>query len=494
MKPASRSFPGRAVGGLPWPLAGTLALPMVMALAACSSAPVYEPPAMPVPAAFGEAAAWQGANPQSPDVPDDWWRGLGDPVLTGLQARVVVDNENLKASAAQLRAAEAALAASRASLWPTVGVSTSATRSRNAATTTAAGGTGVLQNTYSLSGSASWDADLWGRLSGAVDASSARLQASRDDLLAARLSIQVTLAQVYFSLRTAEAQGGALERAVAGYQKSLELTQNRYAAGVASAADVAQAQSQLQSAQAQSLELRTQRAQLAHAIAVLLGQPPASFRLAATAALPVPPEVPALLPATLLQRRPDIAAAERRVAAANAQVGVARAAFFPALTLSASGGYRGNVWADLVSLPNRFWSFGPALAFAVFDGGGRSAATNQALAAVDQAAATYRQTVLTAFQEVEDNLVAAANLREEAQIQAAALAAARRSLEITLNQYRYGTVSYLNVVTAQATALTAERTLIDVQNRQLAAVAQLLKNAAGRWDRPVELESRQANP
>lgn len=458
------------------------ALPALAAaalLAGCASAPPYTPPVPAQPAQFKEAGYWREARPQAAAVPDAWWTLFGDPVLDGLQARVVVDNENLKASVAQMRQAQAALAASRAPLFPTLNAGLAASRSSSNTANTP----GTL---YTLSGSASWEVDLWGRLSGAVDGATARLDASRDDLLAARLSTQATLAQSYFSLRAAEVQTEVLARTVQAYQRSLELTQHRYEAGVASAADVAQALSQLKSAQAQQIEVRTQRAQLEHALAVLLGQPPAAFSLPPVTALPQAPQVPPLLPATLLERRPDIAAAERRMAAANAQIGVARAAFFPALTLSANAAYRGRELNDLVRSPNLLWSLGPSLLLAVFDGGARQAATDQARAALDQAAASYRQTVLTALQEVEDNLVAAANLREEVQVQAEALAAAQRALEIALNQYRAGTVSYLNVVSAQTTVLSAERSMVDLRNRELAATSQLLKNIAGRWDVPLD--------
>lgn len=455
---------------------------MALTLGACSQAPVYQRPEVATSTTFRESA-WQDARAGSPDVPDDWWLQFADPVLTGLQARVLVNNQNLQTVLAQWRTAEASLASSRAARYPTVTGSLGETRSRSGTTSSTGTSTSASPvNIVSASANASWDTDLWGRLAGAVDVAGAQLQASRDDLLAARLSVQILLAQSYFSLRSAETQAESVARAVAAYEKSLQLTQNRYGAGVASAADVAQAQTQLKSAQAQLIELRLQRSQLEHAIAVLLGEVPANFSLPVTARLPSLPEAPRLLPASLLQRRPDIAAAERRVAAANAQVGVTKAAFFPALTLSASAGYRANQWADLTSLPHRFWSLGPSLALALFDAGGREAVTNQALAAVDQAAANYRQVVLTAFQEVEDNLAAVAALRDEAAVQAEALQAAQRALAITENQYKAGTVSYLNVITAQSTALSAENTLTAVRNRQLLAVGQLLKNAAGRWD------------
>jgi NodT family efflux transporter outer membrane factor (OMF) lipoprotein len=295
--------------------------------------------------------------------------------------------------------------------------------------------------------------------------------------------VQATLAQSYFSLRTSDALAAVLTQTVAAYTRSLDLTKNRYQGGVASAADVAQAQTQLKSAQAQLVEARLQRAQLEHAIASLLGQAPAALALPppSTGELPAPPLAPLQLPSTLLARRPDIAAAAAQVAAANAQIGAADAAFLPALTLSANGGFRNGGLGSLIQAGNRFWSLGPTLAFAVFDGGARRAASDSAQASYDQTVATYRQTVLTALQEVEDNLVAASLLQEEMGLQQESLTSARRALDIAQNQYKAGTVSYLNVVTAQTTVLSAERSLLDVRNRRLAAVNQLLKNLAGRW-------------
>jgi NodT family efflux transporter outer membrane factor (OMF) lipoprotein len=451
-------------------------------LTGCNTAPTYAKPDIDIPASFKETAGWKLADPNAAAVPDDWWRLFDDPVLNDLQAQVVVGNQNLAASLAQYRVAQAALASSRAGLLPTFGVGASASRSSSGSVNASGTAPGT---SYSVSGSANWEIDLWGRIAGTVDSAQARLQASQDDLAAARLSTQATLAQAYFALRATEAQAALLERTLEAYRRSLELTQNRYAAGVASSADVAQAQTQLKAAQAQLLDANSSRAQLEHAIAVLLGKAPAAFNLSRTAALPEVPAVPLQLPASLLERRPDIAAAERRVAAANAQIGVARAAFFPALTLSAGVGYRNDTLANLISSPNLFWSLGPALALSIFDGGARQAAVDSARAGTEQAAANYRQTVLTALQEVEDNLVEANSLQEQIAVQAEALEAARKVLEVVNNQYRAGTVSYLNVVTAQATVLSTERALLDLRNRRLAAVNQLLKNIAGRWDVPV---------
>ncbi|MGE5118122.1 MAG: efflux transporter outer membrane subunit, partial [Betaproteobacteria bacterium] len=442
------------------------------------------PPPVAPPATFKEAALWQrAAGLAAAPVPDAWWQLFRDPMLDDLESRLVIGNENLKFAVAQVAAARAQLAASRAALWPNVNATATATRSGvggGSSASTALSQRGV-ESSVSLAAGASWEVDLWGRLSQGVSAAQARFEASRDDLAAARLSASATLAQSYLALRAAEAQGALIERSVAAYQRSLQLTQDRYQAGVAARSDVLQAQTQLKTAQAQGLEAAAQRAQLEHAIALLLGQPPSALTLAPSATLPDPPAVPALLPATLLERRPDIAAAERRVAAAYADIGVADAAFFPALTLSASAGLRGGSIAEVLNAPARVWSLGPALAQTLFDAGARRAASDQARANADQAASTYRQTVLLALQEVEDNLALAARLHDEAALQHEALDAAERNLAIVLDQYRAGTVSFLDVAAAQTAALTSERSWIDLRNRELAAINQLLKNIAGRW-------------
>ncbi len=399
-------------------------------------------------------------------------------MLEDLQRQLVLGNHNLQAMAALVRQAQAAVGTAQASLFPTVNANLGVSRSENTPAT-------VTGTNYSLSAPVAWELDLWGRVSGLNRAADARLQASREDLAAARLSAQSTLVQTYLSLRSADQQLAVLDQAVQAYEKSLQLTDYRYQAGVVSAADVAQAQLQLQTAQAQRLDLRTQRTQLGHALAVLVGKSPSALSLATrTQALTVP-DLPPSLSTALLLRRPDVAAAERRVAAANAQVGVTQAAFFPTLTLSANTGYRNQDLGSLVGASNVFWSVGPSLVQSVFDGGLRRAARADALAARDASVAAYRQTALTAMQELEDNLVAAAQLALQAQVQAQALQAARRNLSITEAQYRAGAVSYLAVVTAQTSELSAERGLIDVQTRRLVAINALLKNLAGRWPEPA---------
>ena len=459
-------------------------LAMSVLLTACSTPPPPEPPALDMPPAFKQgvqgSAVWQTAQPQD-SVPSAWWTLFADPALDALQERAASGNQNVVLAVARLRAARAALDSAGAAGLPSLGATASSTRSRGG--TTADNTTQArTRNSHALGLNASWELDLWGRLSGGVDAARASAEASAGDLAAMRLSVQATVVQTYFALRAAEAQVLLLDDTLAAYERSWALTRNRQRAGVASAADVAQAEAQYKSTQVQRLEAQTSRAQLEHALAALTGQAPAALSLPATAALPAPPTVPAQLPSRLLERRPDIAAAQQRVAAANAQIGVAQAAFFPAVTLSGAAGYRGTELSNLLNAPNLFWSLGPALAISLFDGGARSAAVESARATHDQAVASYRQTVLTALQEVEDNLAAATALEREQQLQAEAVAAVQRALDVVGNQYRAGTVGYLNVLTAQTTVLSAQRTLIDVRSRRLAAVNTLLKNVAGRWD------------
>ena len=449
---------------------------MALLLTACGWLKPQPMPALGLstPAATGP---WQSAS-EVPAADPSWWQLFQDPVLDDLQRQLVLGNHNLQAMVALVRQAQAAVGTAQASLFPTVNANLGVSRSENTPAT-------VTGTNYSLSAPVSWEVDLWGRVSGLNRAADARLQASREDLAAARLSAQSTLVQTYLSLRSADQQLAVLDQAVLAYEKSLQLTDYRYQAGVVSAADVAQAQLQLQTAQAQRLDLRTQRTQLGHALAVLVGQSPSALPLATRIQALAVPELPPSLSTTLLLRRPDVAGAERRVAAANAQIGVTQAAFFPALTLSANAGYRNQDLGSLVGASNMFWSVGPSLVQSVFDGGLRRAARADALAARDASVATYRQTVLTAMQELEDNLVAAAQLALQAQVQAQALQAARRNLSITEAQYRAGAVSYLSVVTAQTSELSAERGLIDVQTRRLVAINNLLKNLAGRWPEPA---------
>ncbi|MBU6260983.1 MAG: efflux transporter outer membrane subunit, partial [Burkholderiales bacterium] len=428
------------------------------------------------------AGAWQRAG-AAPAVPDAWWTLYGDPVLDGLEQRLLTGNQTLRVSLAQVASARAAYDASLKAFFPTLGANAAYTRSGNPVATSALAPSGrATASAASLALSSSWETDLWGKLQLARGGARATLQASADQLASARLSAQALLVQSYFSLRTSQAQIALYRRSVEAYQKALELTQARHAGGVAAGTDVLAARTQLATARAQLEALIAQHGQTGHAIAVLLGEPPAALRIPDSPRLPAVPEVPPMLPAQLLERRPDIAAAQRQVAAAYAQIGIADAAFFPDLTLSASAGFRAGGLAGLLTAPNRFWSLGPALTQAIFDGGARKLASAQARAAADVATANYRQVVLTSLQEVEDNLLLARQLALQAGHEQEALDAARQNLALTLEQYRAGVVDYLNVISAQTAALAAENTLLQVRNSQLAAVNTLLKNIAGRWE------------
>ena len=452
----------------------------VIVLAGCTVGPDFFRPQAPVPTQYKELAGWKEAQPRDAELKGDWWLVYGDPLLSGLVSQVSVSNQTLAQSEAQFRQARALVAQARAAYFPTLSGSASVTRSqvgRAGSGTVNRGGVTV----YDIGLDASWEPDLWGRVGRAVEASAASANASAADVENVRLSLQAELAQNYFQLRALEAQQQLFTDTQRAFQESLRLTENRYNAGVAARADVVQAQTQLRTTEAQSIDLGVQRAQLEHAIAVLIGKPPAEFSLERAALPATPPGVPVGVPSALLERRPDIAAAERRVQSANAQIGVAQAAYYPAITLSASGGFQSTVLSSLFTTPARFWSLGSALAQTIFDAGLRRARTEQAVALYDQTVGNYRQTVLTAFQEVEDNLAALRILEQESVVQTDAVALARRSLELTLNQYKSGIVSYLNVLTAQTTLLAAERTVVDLQNRRLSASVALIRALGGGW-------------
>lgn len=445
-------------------------------LAGCTTPPPYVPPAAPLPAQWKEgadAAFWRLAQ-GGEGVQADWWTHYADPELNHLQLQALEGNPGLAQSAARLRAAQAALAGARAPLLPQLGLNAASSRAQ-------ATPGGHAASNQSLGLSASWEVDLWGRVSGTVNAAQASSEASAADLAAARLSLQAQVAQSYFALRAAEVQQQLLAAVLATYDQSRTLTRNRVRAGVAPPSDADQAEAQYQSTRAQSFEAAANRAQWEHALAALLGQAPSSFALQPSAQLPQAPQVPLALPAQLLLRRPDIAASERRAAAANAQLGVAQSAFFPALTLSASAGFRASSLASLISAPNLVWALGPQLALALFDGGAHNAARESALANVELAGAAYRAAVLAALQEVEDALSSAAALQQQAQAQALAVAAAQRALTVAENQYRAGLVGYLNVLSAQASLLAGQRSQIELQRQQLVAVNSLLKNLGGGW-------------
>ena len=457
----------------------------IVLLAACTVGPNYVKPAADTPAKFKELDGWKSAQPRDQELRGKWWEAYNDPLLNSLEEQVSISNQNLVQATAQYRQARALVQSARAGYWPTASAGASVTRSQSPSSFVSANQSLNARGpstSYSLSLDASWELDLWGRVRRTVESNEASAQASAADLDALRLSTQAELAQNYFQLRALDAQKQLFDGTIVAYRRSLTLTQNQYTAGIVAKVDVIQAQTQLKTTQAQALDIGVQRAQLEHAIALLLGKPASEYSLAPAPLATMPPVMPTGMPSALLERRPDIAAAERRMAAANAQIGVAEAAYYPSLTLSASGGYRSSSFADWLTVPSRFWSVGPALAQTLFDGGLRRAQTAQAIAAYDANVAGYRQTVLTGFREVEDNLVALRILEEEAAIQDEAVQNARQSVALTNNQYKAGIVSYLNVVTVQATALANERTAVDILNRRLAASVLLVKALGGGWD------------
>lgn len=456
-------------------------------LSGCTLGPNYARPGVEAPAAYKEAQGWKTAEPRDNEPRGNWWAVFNDPQLDALLSQVEVNNQTIKAAEARVREARALTQQAQAAYFPIVTANASATRSggragtgSNASSSTSSNQSGP-RNSFNAALDVNWELDLWGRVRRTVEAGEATAQASAADLEAAKLAAQAQLAEDYFLLRAQDAQIRLLADTVEAYQKSLQLTSNQYAVGVVGRADVAQAETQVKSTQAQALDAGVQRAQLEHAIAVLLGKAPADFSIAAEPVALTFPAIPPGLPSELLERRPDIAAAERRAAAANAQVGVAEAAFFPSLTLSATGGFQNSVLSQLFSLPSRYWSLGPALAQTIFDAGLRRAQSAQAMATYDENVATYRQTVLTGFQEVEDNLAALRILEQEAAVQDEAVKSARESLTITLNQYRAGTANYLAVVIAQTTALSNERAALTILGRRLSASVTLIKALGGSW-------------
>ena len=465
----------------------TIVAGTIMLLSACTVGPNYVKPSVETPPAYkeiGEGTSWKIAEPKDELIRGAWWEMFGDPQLNALEAQVNISNQNIAVAEAQYRQARALVQAARAGYFPTVTADGSYTRSRRPATGTSGVSTrttGAVSD-YLLNGSASWEPDIWGKVRRSVEANEAGAQASAADLGAMRLSVQTELAQDYFQLRTLDAQKQLFDATVSAYQKFLELTNNRYASGVASRSDVLQAETQLKTAQAQGIDTGVQRAQLEHAIALLTGKPASVFSVPFAPLTASPPPIPVGVPSVLLERRPDIAAAERRAAAANAQIGVAQAAYYPNITLIASGGFESAHLAKWLTWPNRLWSVGSTVLQTVFDGGLRGALTDQARAVYDANVASYRQTVLTGFKEVEDNLAALRILEEEALVQDEAVKAARQSVTISTNQYKAGTVSYLDVVTVQTIALNNERTAIDILGRRMTAGVLLIKALGGDWE------------
>jgi NodT family efflux transporter outer membrane factor (OMF) lipoprotein len=462
------------------------AMLLIGALTACSFAPAYKiPDSVPATSAYKESGDWKAAQPVDDQNRGAWWTIFQDPQLDALETQIGDANQDLKAAFARLQQARAATRIARADLFPTLSAGSSATRTKtsvNAPTLFP----GKIYNNFDLEADLSYEVDVWGRVRNAVSSAKASQQASAADLATLDLSIHAELATDYFTLRSEDAQQVLLDRTVADYAQSLQLTQNLYNGGGAALADVAQAQAQLETARTQAADIRLQRAQSEHAIAVLLGENPSSFRVEPNP-LPLaltPPPIDPGLPSSLLERRPDVAAAERRIAAANAQIGVARAAYFPVFSLAAAGGLQTLQSSNWLQAPSRFWSLGPAAGvLTLFDAGRHRAQTAQAKAVYDEQVANYRNTVLTAYQEVEDNLAALRQLQQESISEAAAVTATGTALRQAQYRYKAGLVTYLEVATNENTSLQAQISNVTIQQRRMNASVLLVKALGGGWQR-----------
>lgn len=457
-------------------------------LCACTVGPDYVKPTVATPAAYKEAqpgsAVWKVATPSDALKRGKWWEIFGDTQLNALAEQVNVSNQDLKVAQANYQQARALAQQARAAYFPTVTVGANSVAARVRQSANVPARTNVTVGPFSefiAPLDVSWEVDVWGRVRRQVESSQASAQASAADLENVRLSLQSELAADYFALRGLDAESRLLEQTLVAYQKALELTQNRYTGGVSSQTDVAQAETQLKTTRAQYIELGVQRAQLEHAIAVLIGKPASEFSIVVAPFYGTPPTVPLGLPSELLERRPDIASAQRQVASANAQIGVAQAAYYPTITLNAAFGFQASSVSDWFSWPSRFWALGAGASETVFDGGRRRAVSDQARAVYDGTLASYRSTVLGAFRDVEDNLAELRILAEESQAQEDAVKSSRRSLSLTTNRYTGGAATYLDVVVVQAIALSNERTSIQISSRRMQACVRLIKAIGGGW-------------
>jgi NodT family efflux transporter outer membrane factor (OMF) lipoprotein len=461
-----------------------LSLAALLFASSCTVGPDYKRPAATVPTAYKENPNWRAAQPGDTTIRGKWWEMFGDPALNSLEEQINVSNQSLKAAEAQFLQARAAVRFSRAGYFPVLTVTPAATRTHHSGNQPFSGSfsSGVTQNDFTIPFDASYEPDVWGRVRRTVESARAGAQASAADLETVRLSLHAELAIDYFQARSLDAEIQLLNSTVTAYQRALELTQSRYQGGVASQVDVAQAKTQLETTRAQAIDLQVVRAQLEHALAALVGKPASEFTLPVAPLGVQPPAIPVGLPSQLLERRPDIAGAERRMAAANANIGVARSAYFPVLGLDVTGGFNSRVITTLIQGPSSFWSVGVAALETLYEGGQRRALSEQARAAYDQTVASYRQTVLTAIQEVEDNLAALRILEQEAATQRGAVDAAEHSLALSNTRYRGGVTSYLEVTTAQSTALIDERAAVEIQGRRMTACVLLIKALGGGWD------------
>jgi NodT family efflux transporter outer membrane factor (OMF) lipoprotein len=446
--------------------------------------PNYRRPAAEVPTAYKELGNWKEAQPNDQHLGGNWWEMFHDPQLNALESQVNISNQNLKAAEAQYTQARALLRYNRAAYFPTVSAGASASRNKISNNRPPSLSTdGVTYNDFQIPFQLSYEVDVWGRIRRTVESYRDQAQASAADLATVNLSMHAQVALFYFQARVLDAEEELLNSTVTQYEQALELIQNRYAGGIASDLEVQQATTQLETTRAQAIDVGVARAQYEHAVAILIGKPPAEFSLAALPLTTPPPPVPAGLPSELLERRPDIAAAERRMASANAQIGVAKAAYYPTISLGATGGFESGVITTLISGPSALWSAGGSAIAPIFDAGRRRANVDQAIAAYEQNVANYRETVLTGFQQVEDNLAALRILEHEAQVQDNAVVAAQKYLELANTRYTGGVTSYLEVTTAQSAALSDELTAVNILGRRMVDAVTLVQALGGGWDR-----------
>jgi NodT family efflux transporter outer membrane factor (OMF) lipoprotein len=468
----------------------TLAAVLAIFLGGCMVGPKYSRPAAVVPPAFKEAPpdsfkegdGWKAAQPLDQVLRGNWWELFGDPQLNALEGQLTIANQDLKAAEARYQQARAMIRYNRASEFPTISVGPSFGASRESSNQPFRLAEFPASGNFVLPFDISWEVDLWGRIRRTVTAAREEAQATAADRENASLSLHAELAFDYFELRAADAQQRLLDDTVKAYTDALQLTTNRFEGGASPKSDVSQARTQLDTTRVADTDIGVQRAQYEHAIAILVGKPPAEFSLAAEPLNMQVPVIPVGLPSQLLERRPDIAAVERRMAEANEQIGIARAAYFPTLSLSASAGFQGSSLMNWLTWPSRLWAVGPTMSQTLFDGGRRRGTSDATLAAYDAAVAGYRETLLTAFQQVEDNLAAMRILEREAQQQEQAVADAQQSLELFTNRYRGGVDTYLQVITAQTTALSNERNDVDILRRRMDASVLLIKALGGGWN------------
>ena len=454
-------------------------------LTGCVVGPKYHQPAVQAPPAYKEVGDWKPAQPNDQNLGGSWWTIFQDPQLNELEDQINVSNQNLKAAEAQFRQSRATLRYYRADYYPTVTTAPSATRQRTSSRRPPPTSTfdGITYNDFVLPFDVSYQADVWGRVRKNVESYREQAQASAADLATVNLSMHADLAVDYFQARSLDAEEQLLNTTVTQYEQALELTENRFQGGIASEVEVEQSKTILQTTRAQAIDVGVARAQYEHAVAILIGKPPAEFSLPPLPLTAPPPHIPLGMPSDLLERRPDIASAERLVASANAQIGVAKSAYYPTISLGASGGFESSAITTLINGPSGLWSIGLSAAETIFDAGRRRALTDQARAAYDSQVATYRQTVLNGFQQVEDNLAAVRILENEAKVQDEAVVAAQHSLDLSITRYKGGVTSYLEVITAQNAALTDEVTAVNILGRRMANTVLLIQALGGGWDR-----------